>query len=86
MPLTWLLRNVNSPCFAFIDFVIENRFLRRGASTLEKVMSPKAEMDIIIVNDKPSTFLNILSFIMDATVLTSSDMDRATMSLNIAGS
>ena len=66
MLLIWLLINVNSFRFAFINFVIENRFLRRSATTLGKIMFPKAEMGIIIVNDKPSTFLNGLSFIIDA--------------------
>ena len=64
--LIWLLVNVNSTRFAFINFVIENRFLRRSASILGKIMFPKAEMGIIIVNDKPSTFLNSLSFTVDA--------------------
>ena len=64
--LIWLLVNVNSTRFAFINFVIENRFLRRSASILGKIMFPKAKMGIIIVNDKPSTFLNSLSFTVDA--------------------
>ena len=66
MLLIWLLINVNSIRFAFINFVVENRFLRRSASILGKIMFPKAEMGIIIVNDKPSTFLNSLSFTVDA--------------------
>ena len=57
MLLIWLLINVNSFRFAFINFVIENRFLRRSATTLGKIMFPKAEM---------GTFLNGLSFIIDA--------------------
>ena len=66
MLLIWLLINVNSIRFAFINFAVENRFLRRSASILGKIMFPKAEMGIIIVNDKPSTFLNSLSFTVDA--------------------
>ena len=65
MLLIWPLINVNSFHFAFINFVIESRF-PRSASTLGKVMSPKAEMGIVIVSDKPSTFLSSLSFTIDA--------------------